>query len=65
MFYSDDPAADYDRYCAHQEKELERLPICDGCGERITDDYLYEIGGQLFCEECMNECRTAVENYVN
>lgn len=28
---------------------------CGDCRERITDEYLYDINGDLFCESCMNE----------
>lgn len=63
MYYSDDPAADYDRYCYEQEKELEQLPTCDECGEKITTDFLYQIGNNVFCENCIEEFKTAVVNY--
>ena len=64
MFYSDDPAADYDRYCAEKEKELAKRPVCAWCGEYIVDDECYEISGELVCCDCIDDCRRAVENYV-
>ena len=64
MFYSNDPAADYERYVSAQEKELEKYPICDYCGERITDDYFYEIDEQVYCKECLTVCKRTVEEYV-
>lgn len=48
----------YDIWKAHQtriEEEEERLPRCHRCNERITDDYLYHIDGEILCEECMKE----------
>lgn len=53
MFYTDDPARDYDRYCEETEKELEHLPFCEDCGERIMDDYCYSDGDLVVCEECL------------
>jgi formylmethanofuran dehydrogenase subunit E len=32
-----------------------RFPKCSVCEERILDDYLFEINGELFCEECMKD----------
>ena len=55
MFYSDNPHRDFDRYEAEQEAQLEKLPMCDKCGEHIQDDYCYEINGEIYCEDCMNE----------
>lgn len=55
MFYTDDPVADYDRYCDEQERELQRLPLCCECEERITDEHCYEVNGEYICERCMDE----------
>ncbi len=44
---------------AEQERRYQRWlksrPICDCCGERITDDYYYDINGTIYCEDCLNE----------
>ena len=66
MFYrTDDPAADFDRYDAEQESELEKMPVCSYCCQPIQDDYLYEINDELICEECINDnFRKSVEDYV-
>lgn len=64
FYYSSVPSADWERYNEAQEKELEKLPICDSCGKRITDDYLYEVCDCIFCEECINDSKKDVENYV-
>ena len=55
MFRTDDPARDWDRYCAEQEEELERLPRCSECDEPITDAFCYYINGEYICEECMKD----------
>lgn len=49
----------YDRECANDEKYY---PVCDICGERITDDYYYEVAGMKFHLECA-DCHS-VESYV-
>jgi formylmethanofuran dehydrogenase subunit E len=49
---------------ARQERYLERLPICSECGEPITDDECYEIGDELFCEECIEGKKVYTSNYV-
>lgn len=66
MYYSDDPIADFNRYEADQEEQLDKLPKCDICGEPIQDDYLYDIYGDIFCEECLNDkFRKNVEDYTD
>lgn len=42
-----------------QEEEEKRalrwwnsLPECDGCGEKITDGFYWEIGEDKYCTEC-------------
>ena len=53
MYITNDPIADFNRYDAEQERRYEELPECDYCGEKITDDYYYEINGDLICEDCL------------
>lgn len=66
VFYrTDDPAADFDRFDAEQQKELEKCPKCSMCDEYIQDDYFYEINDEVVCEECINQnFRKLVEDYV-
>jgi len=48
----------YDAFVQHdaeQEKQLDRLPVCEYCEEPIQDEYAYYIEGCWFCESCMNE----------
>ena len=54
MSYTDDPARDWDNYCAEQEKQMAKLPVCDGCGNPINDDFCYDIYCEILCEECLN-----------
>lgn len=56
VFYkSGDPVADFTRYDAEQQKELEKLPVCSHCDEPIQDDYLCDIDGTIYCLECFDE----------
>lgn len=66
MMWTDDPIRDYDRYCAEQEKQLDRLPVCSECDCPITDDFCYYINGEYICEQCMSDnyrVETPVEEY--
>lgn len=65
-FRSSDPAADFDRYDREQERQLARLPICEGhkCGKRIQDEDYYDVDGEILCEECMKrKYRRKTEDY--
>lgn len=55
MFYSDDPAKDFDRWDQEKERQLARLPVCEDkkCGKRIDEDDYYDIDGEILCEDCM------------
>lgn len=62
------PVPDYNdlhrSYEAQQEKALARLPICTYCEQPIQDDYLFDIDGELYCEECAKDLfRRSTENY--
>lgn len=64
--YSDDPVRDYNRYDAEREDELEKLPVCDYCGERIQDDYYYEIGDEIICPDCLeHNFRKNTEDFID
>jgi hypothetical protein len=64
-YYTDDPAADADRYYADQEQEFDALPFCDECHQRITDDILYEFNDELICGACVvQNHRKHTEDYM-
>lgn len=66
MYRTDDPIADFDRWDADREAEEARLPICYACGNRILDDYCYQIGGEIICEECLLEnYRKLTEDFMD
>ena len=49
---------------AEQEAWLARRPRCEYCGEPIQDDYLFDVGGDIFCERCMvDSFRRSTEDY--
>ena len=54
MYRTNDPDRDFDRWDAEQESALELLPVCCECGERIQDDFCYQINDEVICEECLN-----------
>lgn len=66
VFYrTDDPAADFDRYDAEQQKQLEKRPKCSMCDEPIQNDFLYEINDEVICENCLEQnFRKNVEDYI-
>lgn len=69
MFHSRDWVPDYaelhDRYEAEQQRQLDRLPKCEYCGETITDDFLYDLNGDIMCEKCLNDnYRKPVDDYI-
>ena len=57
----------YDAFVAHeaeQEAWLKKRPICEHCDKPIQDEYLFEIGYELYCEKCMKELfRKDTEDY--
>ena len=55
MFYSDDPIRDHERYEAHRERRLKRLPRCCECGHPIQTEECFLIDGELVCPECLVE----------
>lgn len=64
-YITDDPAADYSRYEAEQEREMERLPICHDCGEPITGEILYQINDEYICPECMSAYVRYVDDLID
>ena len=54
MSWSDEPIRDFERYDSEKEEATESFPHCDCCGEVIYE-YLWEIDGETYCEDCLNE----------
>ena len=57
----------YDAFVIHDAKQedwLNKRPVCEECGEHIQDEYLFEIAGVIYCEECVNDLfRKDAEDY--
>ena len=51
MLWTNDPAADWDRY----QDSLPDPRKCDKCGDDIYDKYFYEVNGECLCSECFGE----------
>jgi uncharacterized CHY-type Zn-finger protein len=63
--YTDDPIADFHRHDREQEAELKKLPVCEMCRQPIQSDDLYDIEGDLYCEECGDSLfKRHTENYI-
>ena len=48
----------YDLFESHdteQAKQMDKLPECEYCGEKIQDEYAYYIDDCWICEDCMKE----------
>lgn len=60
-YYTDDPAADAERYMADLDKKLERRPVCDCCGEHIQDDFALHYNGVWLCESCVSSHEEYIE----
>lgn len=58
----------FDRYDAEQEREernwLARLPECAECGKKIKDEECYELGGDLYCADCIDSHKVYTENFM-
>ena len=56
----------FDRYDEKQQREMDKLPKCEYCGEPITNDFLYNINGDIICEDCLNDnFRKHVDDYMD
>ncbi len=61
MVWSDDPIADFNRHEAEQQKKLEQLPVCVDCGEPIQQETAVFLGGEWYCDSCIDAYRMDVE----
>lgn len=35
------------------DKEI--VPVCEMCGNEIVDDEIYDMNGEIWCEDCIRE----------
>lgn len=60
-----DDVDDYDRGQEREEKAwLNKLPRCCCCGEPIRSEKCWTIGGEIYCEECINDGEDYTENHM-
>lgn len=45
----------WERHDREQEEWLQKRPVCVECGEHIQEEHLYEIDGDLVCEDCLKD----------
>ena len=64
IFRSDSLSRDIDRFLAEDEKALKSLPRCSECDKPISDDFCYQINGELICEDCMQTFRKHTEDFM-
>ena len=51
MMFSSDPIVDAMRHDMEIEREQEKLPVCDACGQTIDDDRFWRINGETLCDD--------------
>lgn len=53
---TDDPETDFLRYEQMlEEKEPRKIPRCVVCRKIITEDFYYDIDGDILCSDCLIE----------
>ena len=63
--WTDDPVKDAIRYDEELHELSAQYPCCDRCGERVKpDEYVYDINGDLWCEDCIRKARFDVEEWM-
>ena len=55
IFRTDNPIRDFEMHEAYQEEQLKKRPVCEHCGEPITDDYYYKIDDCRVCSDCLKD----------
>lgn len=66
LFYTSDPVADFERHDRERAKREKQYPKCDYCNQPIQDEHLFDINGDVMCEQCLNrEFRKDTEDYVS
>ena len=63
MGYVPDNLDAFNAHQARQDAQLARLPKCEECGDPIQGEFLYDIGGVLYCEHCIEQCMKCTDDY--
>lgn len=57
----------FDQWRTHdikQEAELQKLPECSNCGDKIQSEYCFQINDEIICETCMKDFRVHTEDLI-
>ena len=46
------------------ERRRARRPVCSECGEAIQSEMAFLIHGDWYCEDCMENFKELVEDYI-
>lgn len=52
---------EYDNHLTRQERQMDRLPVCDFCGEPIDQDDAFHIDDMFYCDRCISRNRKTIE----
>lgn len=64
--WTSDPDRDFATWDAEQADFESRCPDCEYCGQKITSEYLIEVDGYYYHEDCFHkEHRFELEDYLN
>lgn len=56
----------WDDYCEAENEYEEHCPVCEMCGEKITDETYLDIDGRIMHRDCcMDEFEKWTEDYVS
>lgn len=55
MMWTDDPVRDAENYYNEMEERLQKLPVCECCGNPIQEEYAYLIYDSWYCPDCMRD----------
>lgn len=52
FYRTDDPVADAGRYFDELDEQLNKLPVCECCGEPIQQEKAIYYNDQWYCNDC-------------
>ena len=58
---TNDPLSDFTLWDDDQEQKLNKRPECAECGWIIQDEYGYVVDGKWYCEECIRDAKTYID----
>lgn len=51
---TNDPLRDVTVYDEEEQAWLSERPVCEECGEPISEDHAYYVDGEWYCIDCFN-----------